>query len=185
MIHFLYKAKFRFPIYQNLFLVISSSQKFFFSLRETVLFSFHYLVAGKSSPSTNNHVKGGSPLNCPLCYRECKHFHYLKGHISVHFRQKIKEQVSSWGGGLGESSYICQICNYVASSVDSLATHAGYKHSLFYGYMSEEMQKESKEVADKVGEALRYVTEKIFLYCTTVLFGCGLAIEWICIMIFV
>ena len=150
-----------------------------------VLFSFHYLVAGKSSPSANNHVTGGSPLNCPLCYRECKHFHYLKGHISVHFRQKIKEQVSSWGGGLGGSGYVCQICNYVASSVDSLATHAGYKHSLFYGYMSEEMQKEYKEVADKVGEALRYVTEKIFLYCTTVLFGCGLAIEWICIMIFV
>ena len=150
-----------------------------------VLFSFHYLVAGKSSPSTNNHVKGGSPLNCPLCYRECKHFHYLKGHISVHFRQKIKEQVSSWGGGLGGSGYVCQICNYVASSVDSLATHAGYKHSLFYGYMSEEMQKEYKEVADKVGESLRYVTERFFLYCATVLFGCGLAIEWICIMIFV
>ena len=103
----------------------------------------------------------------------------------MHFRQKIKEQVSSWGGGLGGSGYVCQICNYVASSVDSLATHAGYKHSLFYGYMSEEMQKEYKEVADKVGESFRYVTDFFFFFMfNCCLFG-SLAIEWICIMIFV
>ena len=83
----------------------------------------------------------------------------------MHFRQKIKEQVSSWGGGLGGSGYVCQICNYVASSVDSLATHAGYMHSLFYGHMSEEMQKEYKEVADKVGESFRYICHtKSFCY---------------------
>ena len=87
----------------------------------------------------------------------------------MHFRQKIKEQVSSWGGGLGGSGYVCQICNYVASSVESLATHAGYMHSLFYGHMSEEMQKEYNEVADKFGESLRYVSENFFiLYCCSV-----------------
>ena len=55
---------------------------------------------GGGGASTNNHVKG-EPLNCPLCHRECKHFHYLKGHISMHFRQKLKEKVTNWGGGVG------------------------------------------------------------------------------------
>ena len=62
---------------------------------------FMVFSSGKASPAAaaasggaNNHVKG-EPLNCPLCHRECKHFHYLKGHISMHFRQKLKEKVTN------------------------------------------------------------------------------------------
>ena len=73
----------------------------------------------------------------------------------MHFRQKLKEKVSNWGGGLGGSGFACRLCEFVAATSDSLVTHAGYKHSLFYEYMSEDMQKEFKVWADMAGDTLR------------------------------
>ena len=63
-------------------------------------------------------------------------------------------QVTNWGGGLGGSGFACRLCQFVAATFDSLVTHSGYKHSLFYEFMSEDMQKEYRDIADKVGEKL-------------------------------
>ena len=63
-------------------------------------------------------------------------------------------QVLNWGGGLGGTGFACRICHFVAKNLESLVTHTGYKHSLFYEFMSEDMQKEYRDIADKVGEKL-------------------------------
>ena len=66
-------------------------------------------------------------------------------------------QVLNWGGGLGGTGFACRICHFVAKNLESLVTHTGYKHSLFYEFMSEDMQKEYRDIADKVGEKLWWV----------------------------
>ena len=73
-------------------------------------------------------------------------------------------QVLNWGGGLGGTGFACRICHFVAKNLESLVTHTGYKHSLFYEFMSEDMQKEYRDIADKVGEKLWWVfiIHKIF-----------------------
>ena len=63
-------------------------------------------------------------------------------------------QALNWGGGLGGTGFACRICHFVAKNLESLVTHTGYKHSLFYEFMSEDMQKEYRDIADKVGEKL-------------------------------
>ena len=68
------------------------------------------------------------------------------------FRNKLKEKVADWGGGLGGSGFACRLCEFVTLTKDSLVTHAGYKHALFVQFMPENIQKDFLEVAKSCGE---------------------------------
>eukprot|EP00093_Oithona_nana_P006668 06668.XXX_225544_223765_1 [CDS] Oithona nana genome sequencing. len=106
------------------------------------------------SPEVKNGEKGEllTGLACKICQRQCKHFHYLKGHMCMHYRNKLKEKVADWGGGLGGSGFACRLCEFVTLTKDSLVTHAGYKHALFVQFMPENIQKDFLEVAKSCGE---------------------------------
>ena len=68
------------------------------------------------------------------------------------YREKLKEKVADWGGGLGGSGFACRLCEFVTLTKDSLVTHAGYKHALFVQFMPENIQKDFLEVAKSCGE---------------------------------
>ena len=68
------------------------------------------------------------------------------------FREKLREKVNGWGGGLGGSGFACRHCEFVTLTKDSLVTHAGYKHALFVQFMPKEIQVDFLEVAKRFGE---------------------------------
>ncbi len=70
----------------------------------------------------------------------------------MHYRENIREKVTSWGGGLAGAGYPCQLCDFKAGTKDSLVTHAGYKHALFVEFLSEEGKKSFFEIVDRIGD---------------------------------
>ena len=91
-------------------------------------------------------------LSCFLCMRGFNQFNYLKGHMSMHYRDDLKSKVSDWPGGLGGTGFTCNLCDFVAQSQDSLVTHAGYKHALFLAYMSIDQRIEFYQMASRAKE---------------------------------
>ena len=106
----------------------------------------------KTNPNENSDDNPNPGLICQLCFKECKHFHYFKGHMSMHYREDIRNRVSEWGGGLGGSGFACQLCDFTTLTKDSLVTHAGYKHALFTDFMTQPQREAFYEVVKQIDE---------------------------------
>ena len=61
-------------------------------LRDPKAIKIHRNKCGKNNHNLSSEVNNGEKgelltgLACKICQRQCKHFHYLKGHMCMHYR---------------------------------------------------------------------------------------------------